>query len=35
MIPFWFLNRRRFAPIIERPSIGRAQARALATLQAS
>jgi voltage-gated potassium channel len=28
MIPFWFLNRRRYAPIIERPSIGRALSRA-------
>lgn len=28
MIPFWFLNRRRYQPIIERPSIGRALARA-------
>ena len=28
MIPFWFLNRRRYLPIIERPSIGRALSRA-------
>jgi len=28
MIPFWFLNRRRYQPIIERPSIGGALSRA-------
>ncbi len=28
MIPFWFLNRRRYLPIIERPSIGSALLKA-------
>ncbi|MCC6209788.1 MAG: hypothetical protein IT513_01975 [Burkholderiales bacterium] len=34
MIHFWFINRRRFRPIIERPSIGRALARATALIVA-
>ena len=34
MIPFWFLNRRRYLPIIERPSIGRALVRAAVLITA-
>jgi voltage-gated potassium channel len=29
MIPFWFLRKRRFTPVIEQPSIGKALVRAL------